>query len=478
MPGQNENQSGSGLSRPQAGLVLSALLALSMFVIHGDSNAASDDVFPVKELTTPAGLTYWYFHMPDAERTALFINWEQEVPLGEGTHPAAAEVGVDIMLKGGAGGMSAADIVAAYQDLDAGSDLWIRPRGASGYIVAPDKHFSKAREIAQKVLTEPAFEQRWFDREHQIAIESAVEERSNSWGLAWTLARQVTTGDHPYNKFWSYNALDEFKTVSLDDVTTWYKSSFSTKTATITVAGSATADVIAKEIDLLFADLPATTLNEPIAFPKPDVSGKTILLHNPDAPKSIVLIAGNFPSNSEENNTALQVGLGVLGAGKNSRLEKTVRSGMGATYDFGADVHNVTREHRMFEMSGEIETEKLQDALVEIEQAYTEFRTDGVGPVEFPIFKRFYKREIKKQLQNPANVAYHLNEGVQSGFSADYMNKTMSRIDLLERKNVNSLISESFPAYDKLLKLIVSPDAKAVEGACVIASIKETESCL
>lgn len=460
-----------------------ATLTLSVTALQADtkdvdSNAALGGMSEVQEHTTPAGYNFWYYPMPNAARTALAIDWAQEVPLSEGTHPAVAIVGLEVMLKGGAGGRGAADIVADYEDLDAGSGLWVRPRGASGYIVAPDKHWPKAREIAHQVLTEPAFEQRWFDREHQIMIESAIDDRSDSWGMGWILAREVFMGDHPYNKFWSLNDLDEFKVVTLDDVKTWYKSSFSTKTAIIAAAGSADAATIAKEIDLLFAGLPSNAVAKPIKVERPSAPGKTILLHKPDAPKSVVLLAGNFPADSQAHNTALQLGVGVLGYGKNSRLFKTVRAGMGATYGFGADVHNVTQEHRMLTMSGEIETAKLQEALSEIEQAYTKFRKSGIGRIEFPVAKRFYKREFKKDLERPINVAFAIVNGVQKSFSADYMNTTLSRVDSLDRDDVNSLIADSFPAYEDILKLIVSPNEKAVEGACVITKIEEAKSCL
>jgi len=459
-------------------LVMGAVLALSSIAQITEAQAESDVDISMTELTTPAGHTFWYFPMPDAKRTAMAFDWAQEVPLGEGSHPAIAEVGVEIMLKGGAGGRDAAQIVADFEDLDAGSDLWVRPRGVTGYFVAPDKHLSKAREIAQQVLTKPAFEQRWFDREHQIMIESAVDERSDSWGMAWILIRDVLLDDHPYNKFWSFNSLDEFEAVSLDDVKKWYESSFSTKTATIAVAGSADAETVAKEIDLLFADMPANAPIKPMAMKKPNTTGKTILLHNPDAPKSVVVIVGNYPPNSEASNTELDLAVGVFGKGQQSRLFKTVRAGLGATYGFGAGVSDVTLDHRIIEMSGEIETKKLQEALKEIEQAYTEFRGSGVSPEEFKVAKTVYKRNLKEMLQRPANVAFELNQAVREGYSAEYMKSTFSRIDSMDINHVNSVVSDSFPAYEGMLKLIVTPDDKAVDGACVISKIEDAKDCL
>ena len=448
------------------------VFALCTLSTHADTNLS------VQKHTTPAGHAFWYFPMPNAERTALAINWAQEVPLGDNTHPAVAILGTEVMLKGGAGGRDAADIVADYEDLDAGSGLWVQPRSATGFITAPNKHFAKAREIAQQVLSAPAMEQRWIEREQQAIIESALDDRANSWGLAYIIMREVYLADHPYNKIWSFNSLDDFKEVTTEDVTQWYESSFSTKTATVTVAGSADAETIGKEIDLLFAELPDIAPSKSIEMEKPSAPGKTILFHNPDAPKSVVVLAGNFPQDNEQNSTALQLGVGVLGHSRDSRLFKAVRAGMGASYGFGAEVFDVTQDYRMLAMNGEIETDKLKEALDEIEKAYTEFVSSGIGRLEFPIAKRFYKREIKKELQRPVVVAFELTEGIRNGFSVDYINTTLDRIDSLDRSSVNKLISDTFPKFENMVKLIVSPDADAVDGACVITKIEQARGCL
>jgi len=456
---------------------LGLFLALLSFSLHAAIETNPHNEFALQELKTPAGYSFWYFPMPDAERTALLINWAQEVPLGKGTHPAVAEVGIEVMLNGGAGGRDAAEIVADFEDLDAGTDMWVQPTSVSAFFVAPDEHFSKVRELAEQVLKDPGFEQRWFEREHQNMIESAVDDRSDSWGIVQILAREVILGDHPYNKLWSFNALDDFEAVSLDDVKAWYETSFSTKAAIISVAGSMPANTVAKEIDLLLADFPDNSPVEPIAFNVPDTPGKTVLLHNPDAPKSVVLIAGNFPSVNQDTFTELQIGVGVLGIGKNSRLQKTVRTGLGASYGFEADVIDVTQKHRVLTLSGEIETAKLEEALIEIEKVYEKFRQSGAGRMEFPTFKRFYKREVKKDLQRPVNVAYAVSQAVQSGVSADYLNNMLRNIDSADRSSTNRIISDSFPAYENMLKLIISPDDQAVKGACVITKIEDAQSC-
>ena len=458
-----------------AGLTLK-VITVAVFI--SASSVFADAGAPIREITTPAGHKFWYYPMPEADRTALAVSWAQEVPHGGSVHPGAARLGIDVMLNGGAGGRDAADIVADYQDLDAGSGLWVQPRHVSGFIFAPNEHLPKAREIAQQVMTAPSMEQRWFDREQQRLIEESQEENSNSWGMAWNLAREVVIGEHPYNKFWSTSPIEEFEKLSLADINRWFESSFSTKTATVTVAGSAAVDVVAKELDLLFADMPSHEPSDSIELPDPATPGVTILLHNPDAPKSVVVLLGNLPPFSEEIDLPLQLGVGVLGFGKQSRLFKTVRSGMGASYGFGASVFDFTREHRMLQMSGEIETAKIQEALKEIEQAYTVFREEGIGRLEFPIAKRMYQREYADQLQNPVNVAFILGDSVRSGYTNTFVPTLLDEINGLERDATNQIVRSSLPEYQSLLKVIVSPDNNAVDDACVISKIEEARSCL
>ena len=153
-------------------------------------------------------------------------------------------------------------------------------------------------------------------------------------------------------------------------------------------------------------------------------------------------------------------------------------AGLGATYGFSAGVFNFTREHRMFEMVGEIETAQLQKALSQIDETYTEFRAEGIGRLEFPIAKRFYKRETKKQLTNTTSVAFTVSNALRNGFDNNYVDNLVDTIDDLSRGDTNKLIGESFPEFDQLLKVVVSPDDKALEGACVISSLDEVADCL
>jgi len=431
----------------------------------------------IQTISTEAGHIYTYIPMPDAERSAVAITWHSDIATVPAEKEALPRLAIDLMLNGGAGGLPAEEIIADFEDLDSGSDLWVQPQEISGFIVSPKEHVDRASEIANIVVTQPNFDQKWFAREKKLLADSAAERDELAAGLAWNLFREVTLGDHPYKRFWSLQPREGIDRIELDDVKAWHSESFSSNALTITVAGNAEIDSINAAIDTVLNGMPETAQKPMLDFAGAEISGKTILLHKPDVEKTVVLIIGHLPGHSEAIDIPLQLGVGVLGWGKQSRLFKAVRSELRASYGFGAGTWDMTRQHRVLHLSGEIETGKAQTVLDTVRGSYEKFRTDGVGLVEFPIAKKFYVQRIREELQEPPSVAYLMMDAKLNGFSEDYVPNLVDQISDQKRSDVNLFIEEAFPEFDSMLKIIVTPDAEAISGACVITEIDQWESC-
>jgi len=431
----------------------------------------------IQTISTDAGHTYTYIPMPDADRSAVAITWHSDIATVPKGKEALPRLAIDLMLNGGAGGLPAEDIIADFEDLDSGSDLWVQPQEVSGFIVSPKVHVDRASEIANLVVTQPNFDQKWFEREKKLLVDNAAERDELAAGLAWNLFRDVTLGDHPYKRFWSLQPLDEIEGIELDDVKAWHSESFSSNALTITAAGNAEVESINAAIDTVLNGMPEIDEKPMLDFAGADIKGRTLLLHKPDVEKTVVLIIGHLPGHSETLDVPLQLGVGVLGWGKQSRLFKAVRSELRASYGFGAGTWDMTRRHRVLFLSGEIETGKAQKVLDTVQSSYEKFRTDGVGLIEFPIAKKFYLQRIREELEQPPSVAYLLMDAKMNGFSEEYVPNLIDQIDGQKRSDVNRSIEEAFPAYDSMLKIIVTPDAEAISGACVITEIDQWQSC-
>ncbi|MFK8076716.1 MAG: M16 family metallopeptidase [Granulosicoccus sp.] len=447
----------------------------------GGSDATRDTAALVSDglqtITTQAGHTYLYAPMPESDRSAVAITWHADIadlPVNKESMP---RIGIDLMLNGGAGSLAAEEIIADFEDLDAGSDLWVQPQEISGFIVSPKEHMSKASEIANLVVTQPNLEERWFRREKKSFLDDAAEREIKAAGLAWNLFREATLGDHPYKRFWSLQPIEGIESIELDDIKDWHERAFSSKSLTITVAGNAEIESINSSIDKVLIGMPDSQRKPMADFGGAQISDQTILLHKPDVEKSVLLVVGRLPARTEEFDVPVQLGVGVLGWGKQSRLFTAVRTDLRAAYGFGAGVWNMTREQRVLHLSGEVETGKAQDVLNMVRESYEKFRTKGISLIEFPIARKFYVQRVRDEIKEPSSVAYMIMDAKLTGFSDAYFPSLLGRIQAQSRADVNKTIMSTFPEFDSMLKIIVTPDENAIEGACVITAIDQWESC-
>jgi len=445
--------------------------------IDGKSGSEESELAEAIQTTTPEGKTFWYRSMPTSDRTAVAVSWASELPDETDIPPATAKVGIELMLNGGAGGLAPEKIIADFEDLDSGSRLWVQPQEISGFMLAPEVHMERAAEIANMVLTRPNLDEQWFDREKQKFIDDALSRQSVVFGLAWNLIREVSLDDHPYKRFWSLAPIQSVEAISLSDVKRWHRQAFLSNITTITAAGNASAEKIGLQIDRMFQGMETGESFPRRTFARPVSRVQTIVLHQPDAPKSAIVIVGNLPPHSAGLDIPIQLGIGVLGYGKQSRLFKAVRSGLRAAYGFSANQFSMTRAHKMFHMGGEVETAQLQAALNETRKAYEKFREEGVGVLEFPIARRFYRQEMKSELAKPESVAYLMLEARLNQQSPGYVRTLVNEVSSLERSEVNEVIKSGFPEFDSLIKVVVTPDADAIEDACVIRKIEDWVDC-
>ena len=433
----------------------------------------------VTKQISPAGQAYWHYPVEGAKRTAVAIAW----PNGLAGLPTGMEmisrVGIDVMLNGGADGKPPEEIIANFEDLDAGARLFVQPEEIRGFIVTPDAEMQKAAEIANSVLLRPNLSEDWFRRErNKLAGQSKGRDKA-VLGIGWNLSREILMPDHPYRNFWSINPAKNIESATLGMIKKWHGEAFNTKDIAVVATGSENFEAIGAAIDKALEGLPSGNLApSQSALPlEIAVPGKTIVFHSPKSTKSMILTFGKLPAAIDDKDLETNTALGVLGYGQQSRLFKAVRTGLRATYGFRAGYIDYTRRNRLFHLSGEVETAKLQEALDTVKETYEEFRTGGIGFVEFPFARRFYRQRIEGSLAKPQEATYLLMEGRLNGAPMNQLATMTARIDDLERGKVNNFIAKTFKPFEELLTIVVTPDADAVKGDCLITAYDQWRDC-
>lgn len=427
---------------------------------------------------TPMGHVFWLHPIADAKRSAIAISWPSglgDLPEGE---EMAARIGIEVMLNGGAAGKTPDEIIADFEDLDAGARLFVQPEEIRGFIVTPDDQMEKAAAIASDVLSKPNMDESWFRRERSQLAKSSRGRDKVVEGIAWNLSREIMMADHPYRRFWSIRPAENIERISLETVRRWHSTAFGNGEMTIVAAGTADVAAISDAVDRALEGLPSTKLPDTNPLPELNLPGKTIVFHAPDAAKSAILAFGRLPAATANQDLPMNISLGVLGYGAQSRLFKAVRSYLRAAYRYGAGYFDYTRNRRLLRMGGEVETAQLQAALDTTRETYETFRTGGIGLVEFPFARRFYRQRIEESLAKPTDAAFLLLESRLNGAADDDLATLVSRIDNLDRGAVNTYIAETFPRFDELLVIVVTPDANAVEGDCTITRLEDWTECV
>lgn len=455
--------------------LLTALFAL--LLPAAVASATPDALSDVARHTTPDGHAFWHVPMADAKRTAIAMRWRSGLPSGEGRHEATARLGIALMQSGGAGGLPSDELAAELEDLDSASRLWVRPGEINGFLLVPGQHLTRAAEIANLVLARPDLSDRWLEREKRDLIRNTQLRGETAVGRAWALARAIMLEDHPFSRFWSAAPTEDVGAVDATAVADWHRNAFATVDMTITAAGPDAPEAVARAIDSALAGLPDAAESGPLAFDGPDVKPGTIVLHDPESPKSVIMAFGALPPAAAQDDVVLGTATAVLGLGKQSRLFTAIRSQLRAAYRFGAGIEALTREHRMLRMGGEVETALLPQALETMRDTYETFRRDGVGEAEFAAARDARRQRIEDRLEKPGGAASLLMRNRLSGQPVEDFERLAARLDDIDNDAVNATISTTYPRYEDLLTLIVTPDADAVEGACVITAIAEWRNC-
>ncbi len=431
----------------------------------------------VTRQATPGGHVFWHYPIEGAKRSAVAISWPSglaDLPIGQ---EMAARVGTELMLNGGAAGKTPDQIIADFEDLDAGARLFVQPEEIRGFIVTPDAEFMKAAEIANDVLARPNFSKNWFQRERAKLVKASRGRDNLVQGIAWNLSREILMSDHPYRRFWSIRPATNIEKIDLDTIRAWHKGAFATDGLTIAAAGSGQPETVAAAIDRALKDLPGG--GQPAKNPLPELNllNKTIVFHAPNVTKSAILAFGKLPPATSNQDLQMNISLGVLGYGSQSRLFKAVRTGLRAAYGFGAGYFDYTRQRRLLRIWGEVETAQLQGALDATRETYETFRNDGIGLIEFPFARRFYRQRIEESLAKPTDAAFLLLESRLNGGPQKDLVTLKERIDDLERGKVNTYIKQTFPAFEDMLIVVVTADANAVKGDCLITRLEDWRTC-
>ena len=426
--------------------------------------------------TSAQGHAFAFLPMPDAAQVSIEVSWPMPWPTQGGRAAAVPYIGADLMLGGGAGGLSPSEVQESFNDLNAQGNLYTAGATLRGGVVAPPDTLDKAIEIANKVLRDPALPQDWLTRIRDEFAATQTEAHLASATMGWQALRNVVLGDQPYNEYLSLRDIAAIRAITQADVQQWHRETVVSQGALIAVAGPVTEAEAALAVDALFAGLPQGPAAEAVFKPL-NFAPRTILLHVPTAQKTVLGMITRVPPSGDDGEVDDLLASLLLGGDDQSLLFSAIRTDLRASYGFSAGLDGYTRQDRILVLSGEIETAQTAAVRDLVVKTYGSLFTTPVSPAQLERWKSGVAAQLQQSSTDAANRSYAMIESMLDKVDPLRVLQLPAMLAQSTPESVMARVQAHYSPAEALLIIAVSPDATALPGACVILRPAEAVNC-
>ena len=430
--------------------------------------------------TTPNGVQFDFVRSDDEDNVSIVAAWPTTSMFASQNNPVIPHIASQLMVTGGTKSVSAADLLAKFQELNANAQITVQPGYIKGILATKHSKLAESAPLANSVLIEPLLDEKWLER-NKNNLKARVEELSHRPDVkAWTFARRILFAEQPIEQFWS-TPIENIDAISRADTETWAQSHFKLDEAIISVSASQYDDELAIAVDRVLEGLPNSTADgvnrdnlEPTTFALPS---KTIAVIDPSIESAQVLILGELPDSRQAKDIETLISLNALGQSASSRLLRVVREEQRATYSFSAGMIDFVREHRLLILAGAIDRASLVETLKRIGEEYEIFRTEGLSDSEFETIRDRMASGMEQNLKRSHVLA---NAAVEARIDSLDLAEVLNLADktrTLGRGGLNTFLATEFPAFTDLLTVLIVKDTEGLNADCVVETLDDLASC-
>lgn len=426
------------------------------------------DAFVMVEKSA-GGIAYSRVFIAGTEEVSISVSWPMDWSWRENENQSIADVGCAALVSGGAMGVSPADVSEQFADW--GAELNVKPGVdvITGSFITQRQHIDQAVALAAKLLKTPAFEPTWVVREKFAFLQRIADDRTNPITQAIDAANWARLGNAAVRRAVVGESQDQILHMTPGDLLRWHKAVFRRSGVIVEVAGDVDRQTAGRAVDILIGGLPegGSQLRSGVAV---DFRSRRILLHQPQGKKSVLYVSGQRPPS-----TGKAEDLVILDALNDPEgpIADALRSKLKATYGFTMQFRDYGSEHRYFQIFGEIEPDRIADGTAALIRAYEDFRRSG-RLASLDRNKDLYIRKINDEMLGSADATDWMLEvrrlGGKEPFTVSDLIASVDEIGLANRL-------AQFPGPEELLVVVVSPDARALPGACVITAPEQAADC-
>lgn len=426
--------------------------------------------------TSPGGHVFHFVQRPDANVVALHMAIPMDWTLQPGKNPVVPQIAADAMTSGGAEGYSPSDILETMQDLHAEAFLFPDKATLRGGINVEPEDIDPVMKLANAVLRAPNFDPVWFQRTKDSWITSVREQMVLPRQQGNLALRLAVAGDSPYTAAMSPSDPALIEAVTVDMARQWHKETLAFGAAIIAVAGPITSAEAGVMVDKLLDGLPM----DKRSFAKPVLPAyrpKQVLLHDPKAEKTSLAVMLPMPKLGTDDDLMDAVAALALAADEQSILFQKIRTELRATYGLAFSLDQFSHDTTFLSLLGEIETAQTQAVRDMVLQTLDEMKSKPLPAELVDRYKGMIEGSLPDLHNNTTEHARTMVDSALQGADPFSITRMQAILNLVSPSSIQNRWVQKYPPADQAMVMVVSPDAAALPGACVITAAVQVLTC-
>ncbi|RJP74408.1 MAG: insulinase family protein [Ignavibacteriales bacterium] len=308
------------------------------------------------------------------------------------------------------------------------------------------ENLERSVELFGKVITKPRFDITDFNREKDKALVRILQAQDDPAYLASINFEKIIFGDnHPYG-FPEIGLNETVSSITLNDVTEFYKNNFLADNSSLVVVGNIDKDILISNLENRL-EVWSTGEQKKPGFPKPVLStNKIYIIDKEDSPQTEIRI-GHLTSNRNNPEFFPKYLVNqILGGQFNSRLNMNLREKNGFTYGINS-AFNYNIEASYFYITCAVDTENTFAAVREILDELKRIKKD-ISADELDFVKTSVIRKFPSTFETYSKAARNYLTIVEYGLPENYLSTYIDNIKAVQLDEVlnaaNKYLSDAY----------------------------------
>lgn len=411
--------------------VFAAILALAL---------PAQAEIPIKEVTSPGGITAWLVEDHNIPFTALEIQFRGGTSLEAPDKRGVVNLMTATLEEGAAdmdsrGFAEARDALAASFSFDAGTDSV----GVSAQFLTENR--DQAIDLLRAALVTPRFDQDAVDRVREQVLSNLRSNEKDPGTIASERFDLLAFGDHPYGSSGD-GTVATVTALTRDDVVAAHKAALARDRVFVAAAGDITAEELGLLLDRLLGDLPATGAPQLTEAPWLLPAGVTV--QDFPSPQSTVFFGQRGIPRDDPDFFPAFVLNEMLGGGRfTARLMTEVREKRGLTYGIGTYIVNMDHADMLLGQFS-ASNDKVAEAIEVVKSEWGRIGREGVTPEELEATKTYLTGSYPLRFDGNGPIASILVGMQMDGMPIDYVTTRNSKVEAVTMEDIQRVAAELF----------------------------------